>query len=335
MNVGFIGGKFLPLHLGHVYAITYASNMVDKLYVVLSHSEKRDRELSERDGISYISPDKRLSWLGKLASNMDNVFILDIEDEYGINDYCWDDGASRIKEAIEEPINLVFSSEESYTETFNILYPDAEHIIIDNERNNIKISATDIRKDLYGNWYNIPKYVRKDFVKKVAVIGTESCGKSTLVRNLAKIFDTNFVSEYGRDMCEEYSNFLTEEMFDEIIYKQKVNEIDEIKTSNRVMFIDSEAVVTQYYLGLYFNNSIKELYNQVAINQNYDMYLFLEPDVEWISDGLRNQSGECVRKTNNHHLKQMFNQLGIDYKIVKGSYIKRFNDSIELVNKLF
>ncbi|WP_236694053.1 adenylyltransferase/cytidyltransferase family protein [Sporosarcina globispora] len=31
MTVGFIGGKFLPLHLGHVYAIVHASAIVDEL----------------------------------------------------------------------------------------------------------------------------------------------------------------------------------------------------------------------------------------------------------------------------------------------------------------
>ncbi|MEK3854974.1 adenylyltransferase/cytidyltransferase family protein [Cytobacillus sp. FSL H8-0458] len=41
MTVGFIGGKFLPLHLGHVYAIVQATSIVDELYVVLSHSELR------------------------------------------------------------------------------------------------------------------------------------------------------------------------------------------------------------------------------------------------------------------------------------------------------
>lgn len=33
-KVGFYGGKFLPLHQGHVYMITRAACMVDELYVV-------------------------------------------------------------------------------------------------------------------------------------------------------------------------------------------------------------------------------------------------------------------------------------------------------------
>ena len=72
-TVGFIGGKFLPFHLGHVYVILAASNYVDELYVVLSSSKNRDKELCERDGIKYIPAEARLSWLGESLNNIENV----------------------------------------------------------------------------------------------------------------------------------------------------------------------------------------------------------------------------------------------------------------------
>lgn len=31
----------------------------------------------------------------------------------------------------------------------------------------------------------------------------ESCGKSTLTKNLAKIYNITFVEEYGRTVCED------------------------------------------------------------------------------------------------------------------------------------
>ena len=74
--VGFIGGKFLPFHMGHVYVILSASNYVDELYVILSSSKNRDRELCERDGIKYIPAEVRLSWLGQSLNNLDNIKIL-------------------------------------------------------------------------------------------------------------------------------------------------------------------------------------------------------------------------------------------------------------------
>ena len=41
MTVGFLTGKFAPLHTGHIYFISKAATMVDKLYVVLSYDGKR------------------------------------------------------------------------------------------------------------------------------------------------------------------------------------------------------------------------------------------------------------------------------------------------------
>ena len=47
-TVGFIGGKFLPFHLGHVYVILAASNLVDELstfYLVSEAYEKLNKIL--------------------------------------------------------------------------------------------------------------------------------------------------------------------------------------------------------------------------------------------------------------------------------------------------
>ena len=114
-TIGFIGGKFLPLHNGHVYAIKFASKHVDELYVVLSSSKRRDKELCQRDGISYIPPDVRLSWLGKEFAKTKNIKIVHVEDNYGERDYDWEKGSKLIKDAIGKKIDYVFSSEEEYT----------------------------------------------------------------------------------------------------------------------------------------------------------------------------------------------------------------------------
>ena len=40
MTVGFLTGKFAPLHTGHIYFISKAATMVDKLYVVLVYDKQ-------------------------------------------------------------------------------------------------------------------------------------------------------------------------------------------------------------------------------------------------------------------------------------------------------
>jgi len=334
-TIGFMGGKFLPLHVGHIYAIVAASNKVDKLYVILSSSKNRDKELCERDGIKYIPDEVRFSWIGEAVNNLENVELIHIEDDQWDENYDWDTGADMIKKAIGKPIDFVFSSETSYDEHFRKNYPNSKHIIIDAGREVVNISGTELRKDLYKNWDKLPEYVRKYFVKKVVIVGTESCGKSTLVKKLAKLYNTNFVEEVGRRYCDKYSNRLTREMFDLIAMEHFLEQQEKAVRSNKVMFVDTEAVVTQFYLNKYFKGEKSSLIEEIIKLQSYDLVLFLEPDVKWVDDGLRNEGEERVRKDNNEELKRMFDERKIPYITISGDYTERFNKAKEIINSLF
>ena len=334
MIVGFIGGKFLPFHSGHEYAIRQAARQVDKLYVVLSSSEVRDKQICKQDNCSYIPAATRMSWLGRTFSDDENnIQIVNVEDPFGDSDYDWDKGADLIKGSITENIDVVFSSEPSYEMHFKKNFPLAKHIVIDPDRVNHPISATMIRQNPFRYWNFIPQAVRPFFAKKVAVVGTESCGKTTLCKNLAKIFDTTWVPEYGRDICYAYKNHLTEAVFDEIVMKQYMLDEDALYDARKFILIDSEAVVSQYYLGEYFPGKHSEFIDVFVKKQDIDLYIFLEPDVPWISDGLRFLGNPEVRKVNNNKLKELFNSYNIPFKTVAGNYEERLVRACELIEK--
>jgi HTH-type transcriptional regulator, transcriptional repressor of NAD biosynthesis genes len=334
-TIGFIGGKYLPFHQGHVYTILAASNQVDTLYVVLSSSKNRDRELCERDGIKYMSAEKRLSWIGKSLNDLDNIKIIHIEDDQWDHDYNWEDGARMINEAIGQPIDKVFSSEPEYSKYFSKFYPGSEHVIVDDKRKTITISATELREDLYGNWDKLPKSVQTDFVKKVAIVGTESCGKTTLAKKLSKFYNTTYVHEVGHKYCEEYKNQLTPDMFNFIAMEHMVLQRKKSEEANKILFVDSETTISQYYLDMYFNGQHSPLIDEITKIQDYDLVLYLEPDVTWVDNGVRFAGEDEVRKQNNVKLKQMLQERGIEYVPISGSYQERFDNSRTLVDKLF
>lgn len=337
-KVGFLGGKFLPLHQGHVYAIINASTMVDELYIVLSHSEKRDRELCDGSKISYIPSQIRLRWLFQLTKEMDNVKIVEVEDQDGNEDYKWKEGALKIREVIGKEIDVVFSSEPEYGPIFNELYPEAEHILIDVNRQHVPISATKIREDgVYAYWDYIPEVAKPFFIKKVVILGTESCGKSTLTRNLACIYNTTYVKEYGRDYCEELGGcdgIILEEDYPMIAYGHKLKEYEAISNANKIVFIDTEAVVTQFYSELY-NQKHQTVLDEIARIQKYDLCLYLEPDVKWVDDGLRVHGEQKVRIETNFRLMELLKNNGINFVSIGGTYQDRLEKSIELINSTF
>ena len=337
MTVGFIGGKFLPLHLGHVYAIIHASSMVDELYVVLSHSEKRDNELCQSSKMNYIPAQVRLRWLSKLTKDMPYVKVISIEDEDDNEHYNWAEGAGLIKKEIAKPIDYVFSSEREYQSIFQELYPDSKHVLIDPKRTHVNISATQIRNDgVFQNWEYIPDVVKPYFVKKIVVIGTESCGKSTLTKNLAKIYNTTCVEEYGRTVCEDLGGcdgIIIDEDYLQIAYGHKMKELEAIENANKIVFIDTEAIVTQFYSNLY-NQVNQPVLDEIAKRQDYDLWLLLEPDVQWVDDGLRVHGDVEARNKNNQHLKTLLNKQNIHYKILNGDYENRLKGAIKYIDEL-
>ncbi|MEH7009572.1 multifunctional transcriptional regulator/nicotinamide-nucleotide adenylyltransferase/ribosylnicotinamide kinase NadR [Neobacillus niacini] len=337
MKVGFIGGKFLPLHLGHVYAIVHASSIVEELYVVLSHSKIRDRELCQNTKMNYIPAQIRLRWLSQLTKDLPHVKVIAIEDDQDNDNYDWAEGAQLIKKEIGKTIDYVFSSELEYNEIFKELYPKAKHKLIDPMRTHVNISATTIRSEgVFKHWEFIPEIVRPYFIKKIVVVGTESCGKSTLTKNLAKIYNTTYVEEYGRTVCEELGGcdgIMVKEDYQRIAYGHKMEEIKAIEKANKLVFMDTEAIVTQFYSNLY-NDEHQPVLDEIAKLQDYDLWLFLEPDVKWVDDGLRVHGKEMVRDQNNQHLKILLNEHNINYKILNGDYEYRLKGAIELIEKL-
>lgn len=335
MKVGFIGGKFLPFHNGHLYATMEAYNYVDKLYVIVFSSPIRDRILCQRDGIKYMPGDIRCSCISEELNDFPNIEVLNIEDQCSEKEeeYDWDEGAMFVKARIPETITHVFSSEPSYDKYFAKNYPTAEHIVIDESRKTVPISATAIRQNVFANWEYLPRSVRQFFTKRVCIIGPESGGKSTLTKQLAKVYGTNYCHEVGRDYCDRYKNNLTPPMFDEIAMDHWKLQNKLAYDSNKVLFVDSEAVITQFYLDMYCGVK-SDFISSIIQKQHFDLLLFLEPDVPWVDDGIRFHAEDKIRKADSEKLKCMFESYGYEFICIQGTYIQRFKQAIRIVDSM-
>lgn len=334
-TVGFIGGRFLPFHRGHIFAIIEASNHVENLYVVLNSSEEKDREVCLADGVKPMPADVRLSWIGESLSKLENIHILHIHDETWGESEDWDTGTRAVKKAIGKPITHVFSSEHVYDEMFDKHYPEAEHIVIDARRNTVKArSAGEIRQNLSGYWSLLPHTVQSFFVKRIAFVGTESTGKTTLAEKLSKFYNTAYVHEVGRDYTLKYSDQLTMKLFDELAMEHFLFTEKKALDCNRVLLVDSEAIVTQYYFEMYFDCR-SPLIDEIIKRQEFDLWLYLEPDLEWIDDGVRFAGDPDLRDRNNHRLKEMLSEYGVEFISISGDYNQRFIESKKAIDGLF
>lgn len=337
-KVGMFGGKFLPVHMGHVYAMIRASTMVEELHVIVCHDQDYEMELCSESGkIPYMPYEVRLRWWHQLTKEMPHVHVHQIYDPQTGSFYDWQRGAVNIKKAVGKPIDTVFSSEHVYGEYFKELYPDAKHVVIDAKREAYPISATQLRKEgVMKHWDMLPEVVKPYFVKQVVIVGTESCGKSTLVRNLAALYNTSYVEEFGRTYYERLGNceeITLDRDYPEIAFEHKNQEKKQLQKANKVLFIDTEAIVTQYYSTLYIGKR-QPVLDEMAKLQNYDLWLFLEPDVQWVDDGTRSFGEKEVREANNQALKNLLQEHGVHYLSISGSYQQRLEKAIHEVNKL-
>ena len=145
-KVGFYGGKFLPLHIGHRYCIEVAAEQCEMVYVILFIGGVDENEIIE--GGYYCSANERFIRLSKMcAEEFTNVVpvLIDVSqcrNQDGSED--WDAETPLVIGAIGR-FDAVYSSEPSYGDYFRRAYPWAEHVLVDPPRITYPISATKIR----------------------------------------------------------------------------------------------------------------------------------------------------------------------------------------------
>ena len=330
-NVGMYGGSFNPLHMGHVDCIIRAANMCKELYIVLSIGHNR----GEIDGRI------RYRWIYQLTKHIGNVKIITLEDEAAskaeYDEKYWQSDADKVKAAVGKPIDVVFCGSDYDENSFwNKCYPESKLYIF--PRNDI--SSTEIRKNPYAHWDWIPNIVKPYYVKKVLLMGGESTGKSTLTINLANRFNTNYIDEAGRDISERSGTetMMLSEDFTEILLQHKLNEIKAIEHSSKVIFEDTDALITQFFMGFLEDPGIeknKALSDAIDALNSYDLILFLEPDVAFVQDGDRSEEIRDNREKYSDQIKDLILSHGKRFVIVSGSYEERYEKAITEVNRLF
>lgn len=145
--VGFYGGKFLPMHKGHLYCIDRAASECDKVVVIMFiNGDDELRVLKEHDEpeLDVTSRIIQVAGVCRLYQNVEFhvVDVLNLKLPDGSED--WDAETPLVRQYVPH-MDYVYSSEPSYGEYFARAYPEATHVIVDAERRTYPISSTMIR----------------------------------------------------------------------------------------------------------------------------------------------------------------------------------------------
>lgn len=132
-------------------------------------------------------------------------------------------------------------------------------------------------------------------IKKIAVIGAESTGKSTLCEQLARHFQTAFTTEFARDYLPKLNREYTENDLLIMAKEQRRLETDTLIKAKDLLFCDTDIMNIRVWSEMKFGRCSHDLL-KLASSQDYDMYLLLLPERQWTEDPLRENPDLQVRK---------------------------------------
>lgn len=341
MKTGVIFGRFFPVHVGHLDFIMEASCKVSKLYVVLCSDSKNDTQFAQETSFRKIpNPKDRLRFLKNLLKYQENIQVLHmVEDKIPSYPNGWQDWSNEVKALFATLPNhpdVMFTNDKDDVADYQ-KYLGLEVEFLKKDRKQFPISGKEIRMNPYLNWDFIPNEVKPFFALKVAIVGGESTGKTTMVNKLARAFNTTSAWEYGREYI--FSNLGGDEAslqysdYEKIAFGQKSYIDRALRFANRVAIIDTDYVTTQAFC-LEYEHKAHPRVSEFIVNEPFDIVIFLSNDTPWVDDGLRSLGSCEVRNKFQARLKSLYEEYDIPYYFVESAdYLERYRFCKQIIQE--
>jgi NadR type nicotinamide-nucleotide adenylyltransferase len=166
-------------------------------------------------------------------------------------------------------------------------------------------------------------------VKKIAIVGPESTGKSTITQHLARHYKTHWVAEYARYYCEALMGPCT--LQDEInMYHGQVALEESVlaMADKEFIFCDTTFVTVKIWSDEMLGETPQIVLDNLS-KRTYDFYLLMDIDLPWQEDPLRDFP----------HMREHFMQiwqrelanLNANYVLV-GGLEDRFENAVKAVD---
>ena len=167
-------------------------------------------------------------------------------------------------------------------------------------------------------------------IKKIAVVGPESTGKSTMSAYLANHYQTVWVPEFAREYCEKLTEPPTWQDEVNMFYGQLALEAEIAPKANKLLICDTTFITVKIWSDYTFGRSPQEVLDELPVHP-YDLYLLLDVDLPWQEDPLRDFP----------HLREHFMQvwheelqaLSANYVVISGEGEKRYEAATRAIDE--
>lgn len=176
-------------------------------------------------------------------------------------------------------------------------------------------------------------------VRRIAVFGFESTGKTTLAERLAAHFAAPLVTEYARECWDVQGGLTLADMLpvareqwrreDAAVAKHASSE------SSKPVICDTDALTTMLWSELLYGTCPAEIRREAEVRcKNYALYLLCDIDVPFVPDPQRCFSDPADRLKSAKRWEDALVSRGLPYVRLQGAGRAREAAAIEAVNRI-
>ena len=169
-------------------------------------------------------------------------------------------------------------------------------------------------------------------IRRIAILGAESTGKTTLARSLALRFNTRWVPEYAREYMSLHTGAYSVDDIVRIAQHQLREENEMVHHANRLIFLDTEFIVAKVWAEDVFGFCPDWIRGQL-LEHRYDLYLLTSNDLPWVADPVRVNPQRRDYFFNLY--KRELEENEFPFEIITGRYESRLLNGINAVKKHF
>jgi len=176
---------------------------------------------------------------------------------------------------------------------------------------------------------------QKTNIIKIALFGPESTGKTTLAKQLAAYYETEWVPEFARDYLqtkwEENQHICVADDMMPIAYGQVALENQKLASAKKYLFCDTNLLVTKVFSEMYYGFS-DPLLHEAALEHEYDLFFLTDIDVPWEKDDIRDTPNG--RETVFSGFKQTLVETKKPFITLSGNEKSRLEKAIHIIENL-
>jgi len=317
MTRGFVLGKFMPPHEGHVLLCDTARRLVDQLTILVCWLPD-----------DPIPGPQRLAWMRELFPTC-RVIGHDaiVPQRPADHPDFWPIWREIVKAAHPEPIDRVFAGEAYGARLAEEV--GAEFVLV-GPRVHPDLSGSAVRAGPWSQWRHLPAPVRPHYARTICLHGPESTGKSVLAERLARHFGTIWTPEYGRVHCELFGFDLDAAGLVTIAEVQQAMIAASLPWCDRRLIADTDALTTAAWSIMILGHVPEEL----VMAPLADLYLLTDIDVPWTDDGTRYFPDDERRRAFMRACRDVLTHAGAHWVEISGSWEERFAKSLAAIEAL-